>query len=51
MSKEYAEALEGMIIGFEYENCEECGRDIDDHAIIPVMGLPFAKCMVPAEVK
>jgi len=42
----YAEALEGIIQCFEYQYCDECGLDIDAHAIIPgPLGLPFAMCM------
>lgn len=30
---------------FEIENCPECGRDREDHFIIPFMGHWFAKCL------
>lgn len=44
MSK-YGDELQGMIVGFENENCDECGKDIDEHVIVPLVGNPFAMCM------
>lgn len=29
---------------FEYELCEECGADADEHDAIPFMGNWFARC-------
>jgi len=41
-----AEAIEDMRLMFEYEYCEECGGDFEDHdlMIVPGMGTLFAKC-------
>lgn len=41
----YEDALETLVMGFEYELCPECLRDLDEHVISPDMfGLPHAWC-------
>jgi hypothetical protein len=29
---------------FEYEDCDICGGDAEDHSVIYVLGNPFAHC-------
>jgi hypothetical protein len=29
---------------FEFEYCEECGGDVEDHFVLCVLGNPFACC-------
>ena len=42
---QYAEIVRGIVDGFDYELCYECGEDLDAHAIAPdVLGLPHVYC-------
>ena len=34
---------------FEYEYCDECGKDAEDHQAVPFMGGWFACCLKPEE--
>lgn len=47
----YALDLAGIIEGFAYEYCEECGLDLDAHVIVPVNGHPFAQCLREPELE
>lgn len=47
----YHDALDAIVEGFRYEVCDECGGDLDRHAIIPgPLGLPFARCLNVSDV-
>jgi hypothetical protein len=36
---------------FEFEYCDECGRDACDHTAVPFMGNWFARCNHPLPKK
>lgn len=41
----YLLEVEVIVMGFEYEYCHSCGRDLDQHVIAPgPFGLPIAWC-------
>lgn len=45
MSQTMSEMIEDMRLVFEYEYCEECGGDFEDHDLMVVPGLSlFAQC-------
>lgn len=45
----YARSVQGILLIFEYELCEECGQDLDRHAISPdPLGRAHAFCLNPA---
>lgn len=45
MSTQYDEEAELIVMGFEYELCEACGGDLDDHVIAPdALGHAHAYC-------
>jgi hypothetical protein len=42
----YADNVMGIVKCFEYQYCDECGADLDGHAIVPgPFGQPFAQCL------
>jgi hypothetical protein len=42
---DYAAKVRGILMGFESELCEECGGDLEQHAIVPdALGNPHAQC-------
>lgn len=47
----YALDLAGIIEGFAYEYCEECGLDLDAHVIVPVNGHPWVRCLSEPELE
>jgi hypothetical protein len=45
MGTDVADMIEDMRLMFEYEYCEECGGDFEDHDLMVVPGLGlFAQC-------
>jgi hypothetical protein len=42
----YADMVKGIVRVFDYQYCDECGRDLDRHIIVPgPFGNPFAMCL------
>jgi hypothetical protein len=50
-SGKYADAVQGIVDTFHHQLCDECGNDLDKHAILPdgVFGLPYAQCLTADE--
>lgn len=45
-SERYEQMVADLVEAFGYEDCHECGQDIDRHTISPDMfGNPYAWCM------
>jgi hypothetical protein len=46
MRADVADMIEDMRLMFEFEYCEECGGDFEDHdlMVVPGMGTLFAQC-------
>ena len=41
----YARDVESVCQAFDFEYCEECGRDLEWHVIVPFMGHPLVRCL------
>lgn len=43
----YIEMATSLMDSFRYEYCDQCGQDLNAHAILAdnVFGLPYAKCL------
>lgn len=44
----YADEIIAIVESFEYETCEECGRDLDAHVLEPdLLGHVHVTCILP----
>lgn len=44
MNHTFNMALEEIRMGFEYELCQECRGDFDDHDVVEFLGNPLLMC-------